>query len=221
MDSPKVSIIVGCFMQEEYVAKAYWSAVNQDYPNVEVIVNHDGCTGPKPGRGASAARNYAIEEIATGEYVICLDADDLLPSNYVSTLMEMMGGNDKCFAGCPVQFITGKTLARFGNMEYGEYGIDAFKYSVPQIPAAAMFPIQGWIQVFGYDTNMVTMEDFDFWYRLLSFGYSYYHTMDTCLLKTNDGMGKVHRTPTSVRQAAIDKMNMKYGLELTLPELIK
>src|SRR5215471_9406738 len=199
-----VTSIVGCFMQEQYVEKAYWSAVNQDYVagDIEVIIYHDNCSIGQ-GTGASNARNTAIGQ-ANHDWIICLDADDLLPSNYVSTLMntglEVMGWGPQWFVGCPVQFISGRDLARFGDAPTGGYGLKDFKASVPHIPAAAMFAKEAWRSVGGYEKGLPTMEDFEFWYRLMDAGCSYYHTTDTVLLKNNDGNGKVHRVGTKARQ---------------------
>lgn len=88
-----VSIVIPCFNGEMFVAQAIDSALAQTYPDVEVIVVDDGSTdgsldairafGPRiswrarPNAGACAARNDGLE-LARGEFVQFLDADDVL-----------------------------------------------------------------------------------------------------------------------------------------------
>lgn len=88
-----VSIIIPCYNNEAFLKESIASALNQTYKHVEVIVVDDGSTdrsldiirsfGDKirwetqTNQGAPIARNQGIE-LATGEYIKFLDADDIL-----------------------------------------------------------------------------------------------------------------------------------------------
>ena len=88
---PLVSVIIPVYNGEEFVARAVDSALEQDYPNMEIIVVDDGSTdhtadvltgyGDKiryfyqENQGPDAARNHAVSK-AQGEYLAFLDADD-------------------------------------------------------------------------------------------------------------------------------------------------
>lgn len=92
-NSPLVSILIPCHNCERYVGAAIESALNQSYKDIEVIVIDDGSTDNSrkvidkyseyikldsiPHQGACSARNRALE-LAQGEYIKFLDADDLL-----------------------------------------------------------------------------------------------------------------------------------------------
>lgn len=90
---PLVSIIIPCYNSQAFIEDAIASAVKQTYNNVEIIVIDDGSTDGSleiikgfgnqvrwetgENRGAPLARNRGIE-LAQGEYIKFLDADDVL-----------------------------------------------------------------------------------------------------------------------------------------------
>lgn len=92
-NSALVSVVIPCWNAESFVGDAIQSALAQAYQNVEVIVIDDGSTDGSlrvirsfgsslrwesgPNRGACAARNRGVE-LAHGEYIQFLDADDIL-----------------------------------------------------------------------------------------------------------------------------------------------
>lgn len=90
MDS-RISVIIAVWNGEKYLRKAIESALEQDYPNIEMIVVNDGSTDGtqqvidafgsrirslhQENRGLGAARNRGIEA-STGNYIAFLDHDD-------------------------------------------------------------------------------------------------------------------------------------------------
>ena len=92
----KISIIVPIYNCEKYIESCIESIVQQSYPNIELILVNDGSkdeTGEicqmyadkdsriqyleQKNRGVSAARNHGIE-MATGEFLMFVDADDVI-----------------------------------------------------------------------------------------------------------------------------------------------
>lgn len=95
---PLVSIIVPCYNKGEFIGKTLQSVINQTYLCWECLIIDDGSTDNskeicidycmkdsrvhyyhKSNSGVADARNYGIE-ISRGEYLLFLDADDLLDS---------------------------------------------------------------------------------------------------------------------------------------------
>ena len=178
-----LSIVVCCYLQEEYVIEAFRSAKNQQFKgSFEVSIHHDHCAVGM-GTGASAARNLAIS-LTSGRRIVILDADDRLPTNYAQTLWDGMEKHPHSFAGCPVQFVSGPTLVRFSLPNPGVYTLADLKDDLP-IPVSSMFDRAAWREIDGYSCNWKACEDTEFWLRMLAFGYSYIHTEKTCLIKNN------------------------------------
>ncbi|HBV97884.1 MAG: hypothetical protein JL50_07655 [Peptococcaceae bacterium BICA1-7] len=100
----KLSIIIPVFNCSQYLKKALDSALEQTYPNVEVIVYDDCSTDPgvrgtllqfkdhpglkiffgKTNLGISMATNLAILQ-SSGEYVALMDCDDILHPHALET----------------------------------------------------------------------------------------------------------------------------------------
>lgn len=98
----KFSIIIPVFNQEQYLWEAIESALDQTV-KCEIIVINDGSTDnslrlaksyeprvkviDQVNKGLASARNTGIMN-ATGEYILPLDADDILLENCVETMQK-------------------------------------------------------------------------------------------------------------------------------------
>lgn len=102
----KVSIIIPAYNLEKYIERCIRSCSIQTYKLIEIIVVDDGsndCTGTiidnlaiqidnliaihKSNGGVTSAREEGIN-IADGEYLFFLDADDYLPENAIQILVN-------------------------------------------------------------------------------------------------------------------------------------
>ena len=102
---PKVSILIPCYNAERWVAQAIQSALDQTYPNKEVIVVDDGSTDSSlevikqfsyairwetgPNHGGNIARNRLLE-LSEGEWIQYLDADDYLKPKKVEQQVQCL-----------------------------------------------------------------------------------------------------------------------------------
>ena len=109
----KVSVIVPLFNAERFLRECVESILCQNYANLEILLINDGSTDESgkicdgfaavdsrvqvihrlDNLGVAAARNIALDQ-AQGQYVIFVDADDLLEPEAVSSLVDAMETND-------------------------------------------------------------------------------------------------------------------------------
>jgi len=107
MQQPLISIIIPCYNVETYLPKCVDSILNQTYKNLEVWLVDDGSPDRcgeicdeyarkdsrvkvihKPNGGLADARNVAID-VATGEWIICVDSDDHITNDHVEELYNL------------------------------------------------------------------------------------------------------------------------------------
>lgn len=108
---PGVTCIIPCFNHGEFVEDAVFSCLNQNYTGPkEVLVINDGSTDPQTietlqllptlhkhirvlnharNKGLAAARNTGFEQ-ATHDYLVPLDADDMLHGDFLKTTMKVL-----------------------------------------------------------------------------------------------------------------------------------
>lgn len=110
MNSPQttVSIIVPVYNPGPYLHACIDSALGQTYRNIELILVDDGSTDGssavidhyaasdsrvttlrQSNRGLSAARNAGLD-IAQGDFITFLDADDILYPRFIELLTEQL-----------------------------------------------------------------------------------------------------------------------------------
>lgn len=106
----RVSIVIPCYQQEEYLNRALESIDKQDYQDIEVIVVDDGSAQPvqitqekysfliklirQPNQGLSSARNTGLVH-SSGTIIKFLDADDtLLPGCISAQVANFYNGTE-------------------------------------------------------------------------------------------------------------------------------
>jgi len=183
LPAPLVSIVIPAYNPTEILLQSIASAAVQTYKPTEIILVNDGSCDPKslaileqtsdlvdvylkqPNQGPGAARNTGIRA-ARGEYIVPLDADDLMERAYIA----------ECAAVSEPQtaFIYTDYMV-FGNQNYREYAGDYNLYSLLErnfLPYTALIRREAWEHAGGYDESMrFGYEDWEFWLRLGSLGH--------------------------------------------------
>lgn len=184
----KISVVIPCYNQGEYLDEAVCSVLDQTYQNFEIIIVNDGSTDdrtrqilegyqkPKTriihtdNQGLATARNIGIDE-ASGEYIFPLDADDKIePELFEKSMAAFERDADIGIVYCEARYF-GALDGQWILPEYSKEEI--LKNNV--IFASAVFRKVHWQAVGGYNINMVYgFEDWDFWLALTELGLKVY-----------------------------------------------
>jgi len=189
MNSPKVSIIVPCYNQAHFLNDSLQSVLNQIFDAWECIIVNDGSPDnteevaqkwsakdarfkyvKKPNGGLSSARNAGIA-ISRGDFILPLDADDLIHSDYLQKLLPVIENNDAIEVVSCYSIFFRNTIDNVVNTRKPTgTTIDALLYE-NMIMATSLYRKESWNRVGGYDESMKDgFEDWDFWISILKDG---------------------------------------------------
>lgn len=185
----KVSIIMPCYNDGKYLEEAVASVRAQTYPDIELIIIDDGSTDPQTIEileqmqseptlnlirtnrlRPAGARNAGIK-VATGKYILPLDADDTIDPFYVEKAVNILQNNQEVgVVYCYADLFGDKS----GRWDLPNYSLE--KMLLDNIVfVTAMFYKEDWEKVGGFNTSMEHgMEDYDFWLSLLEIGREIY-----------------------------------------------
>lgn len=201
-----ISVIIPCYNHGAYVQEAIYSVNAQTYANWEIIIVDDGSddkiTIPilkeikqnklsiyfQENKGVSAARNLGASH-AKGEYLLFLDGDDKIASEYFELAMDAFNANQKLsYVYCDLQEF-GKTQ----NYRILE-SLDLKKTLIHnQAHYCAIFKLSLWNIIKGYDAGFIKgWEDWDLIIRILKIGVDFYKIPKAMLLYriSNDSRDK-------------------------------
>lgn len=204
-EKPRVSVIIPCFNQGQFIDEAVNSVLNQTFQEFEIIIINDGSTDeytikkfsnydrPKckliniNNRGLSSARNTGIEA-ASCEYILPLDADDKIGPKYLEEAVKILDRESAIgIVYCDAEFFGDKT----GKWVLPEYSINKLLI-MNMIICTGLFRKADYLNTAGYNPNMkYGWEDWDFWLSLIELGKGVYKLPDVHFyyrIKNNDSM---------------------------------
>lgn len=182
MEKGKVSVIVPCYKQAEYLSETLDSVFTQTYQNWECVIVNDGSPDnteeiakkylvkdrrfkyvSQENKGLSSARNTGIAN-SEGEYILPLDADDKIGSTYLEKAVAR-------FKEVPETKLVYCKAELFGE-ENGIWDLPPYDYENiiwnNCIFCSALFRRRDFVNIGGYKENMVHgYEDWDLWLTLL------------------------------------------------------
>lgn len=184
-----MSVVIPCFNQAAYVGQAIESVLSQDGCEVDVIVVNDGSTDEiesalqpfqtrvhaihQANAGVSAARNAGLA-VAQHDWVVFLDADDVLREGALSRILEEAERFSEAtvlYGSAVLVDCDGRPLDEVipGDLEDDPLAklLSANRISTP---GAVMLSRRLCEAVGGFDPEVAPAEDWDFWIRLAAAG---------------------------------------------------
>lgn len=185
---PLVTVVIPCFNAGKYLDEAVDSILNQSSKSYEIIIIDDGSTDSltinklknykKPRTivihtsnvGPAEARNIAIKQ-AQGKYILPLDADDKIGSDYLGSAIRILDRDETIgIVYCRGQYFGD----RIGKYELPRFSINKILIK-NVIFNSAVYRKSAWARVGGYKRNMTQgAEDYDFWLSLLELNIGVY-----------------------------------------------
>lgn len=118
VDFPLVSVLIPCYNAERTIENTVLSVINQDYPNIEVLINDDYSTDgtltilkekfgqqntikiKQNSHNLGTAGNWnTLFKKATGKYWLKLDGDDLIKPNFLTETVKIAEHYQTDFTG--------------------------------------------------------------------------------------------------------------------------
>jgi glycosyltransferase involved in cell wall biosynthesis len=185
--APLVSIIIPCYNYGKFLGEAIESAINQTYPNIEIIVVDDGSTDATSSvalkyihkfgnvryifqkhSGVAKAMNNGIKK-SRGNFTMPLGADDILAPTYVERCLKEFHDKKVGFVWTATKF--------FGLCTKVDYSVfkqlNRFNVLIPvggQL-GGMLIKRKAFDQVGGFDPRLKAYEDWDLAIRLVLSGW--------------------------------------------------
>jgi cellulose synthase/poly-beta-1,6-N-acetylglucosamine synthase-like glycosyltransferase/peptidoglycan/xylan/chitin deacetylase (PgdA/CDA1 family)/spore germination protein YaaH len=224
---PKVSIIVPAYNEEINAVRTVECLLKTDYSNFEIMFVDDGSKDStylkvhnafagnekvrvltKPNGGKAAALNFGIAH-ASGEIMVCIDADTVLPPDAIPRLIPyFLDEKTGAVAGNVRVGNTVNMLTHWQSIEYTtsqNFDRRAFDYvnSILVVPGAiGAFRKEALEAIDGFTTDTLA-EDCDLTLRILRYGY----TIRTC----NEALAHTE-APESLKMFIKQRFRWSFGM---------
>jgi len=187
---PKVSVVIPCYNQGEFLADAISSILAQTFQNFEIIVVNDGSTDPnsieilknlhypktrvihQKNLGPSGARNAGAAR-ARGEYLLSLDADDKLADTFLEKAVRILKDKPKvAIVHCGMRLFGPNAQKWPEEADLPAYSVENMLFGVSCIGSCALYRRKCWAEAGGFDPKTQPCEDRDFWLSIIERGHT-------------------------------------------------
>lgn len=168
-----ISIIVTCHNLENFLEECINSIKTQTHLPTEIILCHDGCEKPTAFAGVHTSfreNNIGVARtrdegarIATGDYIMFMDADDVLIENYIEEMMKTIQGADVAYPDALLYSSWGDSGMK--NRMHTVSDQVTFKklLEMNQVYICSLMRREVYDTVGGFDPELLMYEDWKFW----------------------------------------------------------
>lgn len=185
--SPKVSVVIPCYNDKNYIQETIQSIECQTFQNFEVIVIDDGSDDTtkqvlqtlindrtkvitQTNRGPSAARNKGFD-VASGDYILTIDADDIVEETFLEKAVAILNENTAVGAVSSYCNVFIKKYEITSEHTPGGGVLKDFLFDNNSV-SFALIRKKTWQDTGGYDEAMLTgFEDWEFWISITKKGW--------------------------------------------------
>lgn len=194
-----VSILIPCYNASPWVGRAIESALNQTWPETEIIVLDDGSTDnsmeiirrytshiqvrQQPNSGQNASRNH-LTEVSRGKWLVFLDADDEMTPDCVEKKMKLAEAADVIYGTIEMACFVGNEKTKSSiqlAMDYDDPITAAFAWKYPNTSAIA-FRKSALMEAGGWDATLKNCTDYALLFPLLCLGKKFRASPDSVSL---------------------------------------
>lgn len=185
-EEPLITIVVIAYNEEQYIARLLESIKAQSYKKFEVIVVDDHSIDKtvevarsfepflpirvvqKEIRGVSRSRNFGAS-LANGEIILFLDADGIIPPDFISKNIRAFREQRLSVAGVDFIAITKNKIDKLIT-EFYRYWLKTVQYYNPRGIGFCLFAHKELHKKVLFDETVVMSEDFDYIRRASGYG---------------------------------------------------
>lgn len=176
-----VSVVIPVYNMEKYLEETLNSILTSTYSNYEIILVDDSSKDnsyaicqqyakeyanvfcfSQPNGGPSSARNNAIYH-AKGEYILPVDADDLITSDYITLAVETIESDPEIKVVYSQGWFIGD---RSGVWKRPPFSLSLLARK-NMIDICALYRKTDWERIGGYNEEVKSREDWIFWISML------------------------------------------------------
>lgn len=185
--NPKVSVVIPCYNDKEYIQETIDAVLGQTFQDFEVIIVDDGSNAEtkkvlaeiknekttiinQENKGLSAARNTGFS-VSKANYILTIDSDDTLDPSFLEKAITVLEKDNTVAAvssHCTI-FVGNHKIIGYHKPKGG--GVSNFLFDNNSV-SFALIRKGVWQSVGGYDENMKNgFEDWEFWIAVTKKGF--------------------------------------------------